>query len=382
MRIMHTSDLHIGKSVHGLSMLEDQKFILEQMLRMIENEEADVLVIAGDVYDRTVPNEGAVSILDDFLTRLHEMGCPAFIIPGNHDSATRMSFGSTLLAKQGVHIADEFKGGMEKHVLEDAHGTVNLYMVPFFKPSVVRSLNPKAEVNNADDAMREVLKATDINTSERNILVAHQFVIGRGIELDLGGSEEYKPSVGGVDCISYDLFSDFDYVALGHIHRPQKVGRSEIRYCGSPLKYSETEYLDRKGVVIVNIEEKGTVSTRTVPLVPMRDLRVITGTVEQLKDRSVVESGNPNDYIYVNLTEDTLDARAKLAEVYPKIMGISVACASGTGELPEMTIDKIKGLDPLELFRDFYKEMNGEEISEEQERIFSTALERARGDIL
>lgn len=382
MRVMHTSDLHIGKSVHGLSMLEDQKFILGQMFKIIENEKVDILVIAGDVYDKTVPNEGAVSVLDDFLTGLHDIGCPVYIIPGNHDSATRMSFGNALLAKQDVHIAGEFRGGMEKHVLNDAHGTLNLYLIPFFKPSQVRSHHPNETVNGPDDAMRIVLKAADIDPSERNILAAHQFVISRGTDLDLGGSEEYKPSVGGVDCISHDLLSDFDYVALGHIHRPQKIGRNGIRYCGSPLKYSETESLDEKGVIIVDMEEKGTVSVRTVPLIPMRDLRVITGTVEQLKEKSVVESGNPNDYIYVNLTEDTLDARAKLAEVYPNIMGISIVSSRGSGDLPELTIEKIRDLDPADLFRDFYKEMNGEEIDEKQERIFSTALERARGDLL
>lgn len=381
MRIMHTSDLHIGKSVHGLSMLDDQKHILEQMLGIIENEKVDALIIAGDVYDKTVPNEGAVSILNGFLTRLHEINCPVFIIPGNHDSATRISFGSTLLAKQGVHIAEEFAAGMEKHVLKDEFGNLNVYLLPFFKPSMVRSLNPKAEINNADDAAREVLRATEINSSERNILVAHQFVISRGTDLDLGGSEEYKPSVGGVDCISYDIFSDFDYVALGHIHRPQKVGRSSIRYCGSPLKYSEKEDRDEKGVVILDIGEKGAVSTRNVPLVPIRDLRVITGTLEQLKERSVVESGNPDDYIYVNLTEDTSDARAKLAEVYPNIMGIAIVSTTGSGELPEMTIEKIRGLDPLELFRNFYEDMNGEEIGEKQEKIFSTAFERAMEDL-
>lgn len=381
MRLMHTSDLHIGKSVHGLSMLDDQKHILEQMLGIIENEKVDALIIAGDVYDKTVPNEGAVSILNGFLTRLHEINCPVFIIPGNHDSATRISFGSTLLAKQGVHIAEEFAAGMEKHVLKDEFGNLNVYLLPFFKPSMVRSLNPKAEINNADDAAREVLRATEINSSERNILVAHQFVISRGTDLDLGGSEEYKPSVGGVDCISYDMFSDFDYVALGHIHRPQKVGRSSIRYCGSPLKYSETEDHDEKGVVILDMGEKGTISTRIVPLVPIRDLRVITGTLEQLKERSVVESGNPDDYIYVNLTEDTSDARAKLAEVYPNIMGIAIVSTTGSGELPEMTIEKIRGLDPVELFRNFYEDMNGEEIGEKQEKIFSTAFERAMEDL-
>ncbi|MDD4245002.1 MAG: exonuclease SbcCD subunit D [Mesotoga sp.] len=381
MRLMHTSDLHIGKSVHGLSMLDDQKHILEQMLGIIENEKVDALIIAGDVYDKTVPNEGAVSILNGFLTRLHEINCPVFIIPGNHDSATRISFGSTLLAKQGVHIAEEFAAGMEKHVLKDEFGDLNVYLLPFFKPSMVRSLNPKAEINNADDAAREVLRATEINSSERNILVAHQFVISRGTDLDLGGSEEYKPSVGGVDCISYDIFSDFDYVALGHIHRPQKVGRSSIRYCGSPLKYSEKEDRDEKGVVILDIGEKGAVSTRNVPLVPIRDLRVVTGTVEQLKERSVVESGNPDDYIYVNLTEDTSDARAKLAEVYPNIMGIAIVSTTGGGELPEMTIEKIRGLDPVELFRNFYEDMNGEEIGEKQEKIFSTAFERAMEDL-
>ena len=381
MRLMHTSDLHIGKSVHGLSMLDDQKHILEQMLGIIENEKVDALIIAGDVYDKTVPNEGAVSILNGFLTRLHEINCPVFIIPGNHDSATRISFGSTLLAKQGVHIAEEFAAGMEKHVLKDEFGNLNVYLLPFFKPSMVRSLNPKAEINNADDAAREVLRATEINSSERNILVAHQFVISRGTDLDLGGSEEYKPSVGGVDCISYDIFSDFDYVALGHIHRPQKVGRSSIRYCGSPLKYSEKEDRDEKGVVILDIGEKGAVSTRNVPLVPIRDLRVVTGTVEQLKERSVVESGNPDDYIYVNLTEDTSDARAKLAEVYPNIMGIAIVSTTGGGELPEMTIEKIRGLDPVELFRNFYEDMNGEEIGEKQEKIFSTAFERAMEDL-
>lgn len=378
MKFIHTSDLHIGKKVHGLSMIDDQRYILKKILDLIKSEKADALLIAGDVYDKTVPSEEAVAIFNELLTELHDIDCEIFMIYGNHDSAQRLSFGSGILSEQGVQITDIFNGTMEKRTLEDEFGKVNIWMLPFIKPSTVRQFYPNKEINNSNDAAKCIIESSNIDLNERNILIAHQFVISKNFEPELGGSEECRPSVGGTDYISSNLFDKFDYVALGHIHKPQFIGRETVRYSGSPLKYSESEHLDIKGVVSVELFSKNEVSIETISLIPKRDLRIIEGTVEQLKDPAIVSEADPEDYVYVKLTENTIDAKAKLNEVYPNIMAIVFPGTFSDQELPELDVNRIKNLKPLELFQELFRTINGKEMTEDQNKIFNKAVEEAR----
>lgn len=377
MKFIHTSDLHLGKKVHSLSMIDDQRYILRKILNEVISEKADALLIAGDVYDKSVPPEDAVTVFNEFLTELHKINCEVFTIYGNHDSAQRLSFGSGILSEQGVQITDVFNGKIEKRTLEDEFGNVNIWMLPFIKPSTVRQFYPDEEINNPNDAVKCIIESSDINLNERNVLIAHQFVISKNSEPELGGSEECQPTVGGLDYVSSSLFDKFDYVALGHIHKPQSIGRDAVRYSGSPLKYSESEHLDKKGVVFVEMLSKNDVSIKTIPLIPKRDLRVIEGTIEQLKDPIIVSEANPEDYVYVKLTENAIDAKAKLNEVYPNIMAIVFPGAISDQEIPELDVDRIKNLNPLELFQELFRTINGKEMTDDQNKIFNKAVEEA-----
>jgi exonuclease SbcD len=381
MRFIHTSDLHIGKKVHGHSMIADQEFILNKITSAVRTENADGLMIAGDVYDRSVPSEDAVDLFDRFLTDVSEL-CPVYIIAGNHDSAERLSFGRNIMRKQGVHITDTFSGRIEKVVLCDEHGPLSLYLLPFIKPSIVRQFfeNETTRINTPDDAMKAAIGASGVDPKGRNILIAHQFIVGSGIELSTTESEESKPVVGGVDCISFSLLDPFDYVALGHIHRPQSAGRPTVRYSGSPLKDSTSEVHDVKSVSVVEIEEKGNVSIRTVPLVPLRDAREIRGTVEELMSPDAYNQGNRDDYIFATVTRDSPDIMAKLNAIYPNLMELVIQheVLFGTDSEEELNLERVRKMTPLELFREFFRNMNGSDLTEEQEKIFSEALENAQ----
>ena len=381
MKFIHTSDLHLGKKVHGLSMIDDQRYILKKILNEVILEKADALLIAGDVYDKSVPPEDAVAVFNELLTELHNINCEVFMIYGNHDSAQRLSFGSGILSEQGVQITDVFNGKMEKRTLEDKFGKINIWLLPFIKPSTVRQFYPNEDIKNPNNAVKCIIDSSDIDFNERNILIAHQFVISKNSEPELGGSEECRPTVGGLDYVSSSLFDKFDYVALGHIHKPQIIGRESIRYSGSPLKYSESEHLDKKSVVLVEMFSKNDVSIKTIPLIPKRDLRIIEGTIEQLKDPIIISEANPEDYVYVKLTKNVIDAKAKLNEVYPNIMAIVLPGFISDQELPELDVNRIKNLDPLELFQELFRTINGKEMTEDQNKIFNKAVEKAKEEL-
>ena len=370
MKLIHLSDLHLGKRVNEFSMLEDQQYILEEILRIIDSEKPDGVLIAGDVYDKTVPSAEAVTLLDEFLVQLSKRDTQTFLISGNHDSAERLAFGGRLMEQSGIHIARVYNGVLAPLTLRDEYGPVDLYLLPFLRPVQVRRFFPESEIATYTEAMAAVLGAADIDKTHRNVLVTHQFVTGA----QTCDSEEL--SVGGTDNVDVSVFDDFDYVALGHIHGPQKIGRETVRYCGTPLKYSFSEVDHKKSVTVVELAEKGSVAIRTVPLVPKRDMSELRGAYNELMLRENYE-GKPfrNDYLRITLTdeEDIPNAVNNLRTVYPYIMRLDYDNRRTRTESHVDGAEQVERKRPLTLFEEFYESQNGQPMSEEQ-RSFAKQL--------
>lgn len=373
MRLIHLSDLHIGKRVNEFSMLEDQEYILKEILGIIDDEQPDGVIIAGDVYDKSVPSEEAVKLLDSFLTSLAKRKRQVYIISGNHDSAAKLAFASSLIALSGIHISPVYDstqiamigdGLVRPYKLEDGKGQmVNIYMLPFVKPAMVRAVFPDEAdyIKDYTDACRVAVEHMDVDEKVTNILVAHQFVTG-------AVRSESEENVGGLDNVDVSVFDSFDYVALGHIHGPQKVGRETVRYCGTPLKYSLSEANHTKSVTVVDIPENKKIEIRTVPLVPMHELREVKGTFDELMDRRNYEGTAVDDYLYVVLTDedDVPDALGKLRTVYPNVMKLGY---DNTRTRVTQTIDDgavLEGKKPIDLFGELYEKQNNKEMSDEQ----------------
>ena len=370
MKLIHLSDLHLGKRVNEFSMLEDQQYILEEILRIIDSEKPDGVLIAGDVYDKTVPSAEAVTLLDEFLVQLSKRDTQTFLISGNHDSAERLAFGGRLMEQSGIHIARVYNGVLAPLTLRDEYGPVDLYLLPFLRPVQVRRFFPESEIATYTEAMAAVLGAADIDKTHRNVLVTHQFVTGA----QTCDSEEL--SVGGTDNVDVSVFDDFDYVALGHIHGPQKIGRETVRYCGTPLKYSFSEVGHKKSVTVVELAEKGSVVIRTVPLVPKRDMSELRGAYNELMLRENYE-GKPfrNDYLRITLTdeEDIPNAVNNLRTVYPYIRRLDYDNRRTRTESHVDGAEQVARKRPLTLFEEFYESQNGQPMSEEQ-RSFAKQL--------
>lgn len=373
MRLIHLSDLHIGKRVNEFSMLEDQEYILKEILGIIDDEQLDGVIIAGDVYDKSVPSEEAVKLLDSFLTSLAKRKLQVYIISGNHDSAAKLAFASSLIDLSGIHISPVYdsaqiammgNGLVRPYKLEDGKGQmVNIYMLPFVKPAMVRAVFPDEAdyIKDYTDACRVAVEHMDVDEKVTNILVAHQFVTG-------AARSESEENVGGLDNVDVSVFDSFDYVALGHIHGPQKVGRETVRYCGTPLKYSLSEANHTKSVTVVDIPENKKIEIRTVPLVPMHELREVKGTFDELMDRRNYEGTAVDDYLYVVLTDedDVPDALGKLRTVYPNVMKLGY---DNTRTRVTQTIDDgavLEGKKPIDLFGELYEKQNNKEMSDEQ----------------
>lgn len=372
MKLIHLSDLHLGKRVNEFSMLEDQQYILTEILQIIDREKPDGVMIAGDVYDKSVPSAEAVALLDDFLVRLAKRDLQVFLISGNHDSPERMAFGGRLMAQSGVHLAPVYDGKVSPITLTDEYGPVNLYLLPFLKPAHVRRCFPEREILTYTDALAAAIEAMGVDPAQRNVLVTHQFVTGAA-RCD---SEEI--SVGGTDNVDVSVFEPFDYVALGHIHGPQQVGRETVRYCGTPLKYSFSEAKHQKSVTVVQLGEKGAVSVRTVPLTPMRDLSELRGTYEELTFRGFYDGTSyPRDYVHITLTdeEDIPDAVSKLRIIYPNLMKLDYDNKrTRAGIILEGAEDQQRS--PLELLEEFYEKQNGQPMGEEQRAFAKSLMER------
>lgn len=372
MKLFHLSDLHIGKRVNEFSMIEDQKYILTQILYAADQEKPDGILISGDVYDRTIPTAEAVQVFDAFLTRLSEQKIPAFIISGNHDSAERLAFGSSLMGKSGIYFSKVYDGTVEKIPMQDAYGTVWIYLLPFLRPSTIRHALPERaeEVQSAADAVRIALEQTKIDEKERNVLLAHQFVTGA----KRCDAEELQ--VGDVDQIPAELFASFEYVALGHIHSPQKVGRETVRYCGAPLKYSFSEAGQEKSITVVELKEKGSVNLRTIPLKPLHDLRKIRGTYLEVTAKSFYENRDCEDYLQVTLTdeEDVPDGMAKLRTIYPNLMRLEYDNKRTRSNAEVRAAERVEEKSELELFQEFYELQNNQSMTEVQEQFVEELL--------
>nr|WP_283610762.1 exonuclease SbcCD subunit D [Faecalispora anaeroviscerum] len=371
MKLLHLADLHIGKRVNEFSMLEDQRAILKQILEVAEQEMPDAVLIAGDVYDKTIPPGEAVSVLDDFLTGLAFLRLPVFMISGNHDSAERLGFGSRILRRQGITIAAAYDGALEPILLQDEYGVVELYLLPFIKPALAAPFFPEKELECTEDAVRLILESVSEQPNYRRVLVAHQFVTNRG-ELPQQSDSE-TAYVGGSDAVDAGVFHAFDYVALGHLHGPQKMLCDTIRYAGSPLKYSFSESRQKKSVTIVELMEKGNTFIRQIPLVPLRDMREIRGPIDQLTDPQVVDSANSQDYIHATLTdtEELMDPIGRLRRFYPNIMRLDFEnrFSKETKQKNAASGEDLSQKTPMELFQDFFQMQNQKEMTQEQTQI-------------
>ena len=372
MKIIHLADLHIGKRVNEFSMIDDQKYILNQILEIIDKEKPDAVIIAGDVYDKQVPSIEAVELLDSFISDISKRKTTTFIISGNHDSAERLAFGSSLMAMGKIYISPVYNGKISKYTLKDDFGSANFYLLPFVKPNHVKRFFPDEKIESYTDAIKVVIDNLKLDTSEINILIAHQFVTGAS------RTESEEISVGGLDNVDASVFEDFDYVALGHIHRPQKIGTERIRYCGTPLKYSFSEVNDTKSVSIIEINSKEDFNLRMIPLIPKRDMRKIRGTYEELTTKNSYENTNTDDYIHVTLTDEfnVADAIQKLRVIYKNIMKLEYDNMR-TRESRKINLDDmvIENKNPLEIFSEFYKLQNNKEMNDEQKEIIKKIME-------
>lgn len=372
MKIIHLADLHIGKRVNEFSMIDDQKHILNQILEIIDKEKPDAVIIAGDVYDKQVPSIEAVELLDSFISDISKRKTTTFIISGNHDSAERLAFGSSLMAMGKIYISPVYNGKISKYTLKNDFGSANFYLLPFVKPSHVKRFFPDKKIESYTDAIKVVIDNLKLDTSEINILIAHQFVTGAS------RTESEEISVGGLDNVDASVFEDFDYVALGHIHRPQKIGTERIRYCGTPLKYSFSEVNDTKSVSIIEINSKEDFNLRMIPLIPKRDMRKIRGTYEELTTKTSYENTNTDDYIHVTLTDEfnVADAIQKLRVIYKNIMKLEYDNIR-TRESRKINLDDmvIENKNPLEIFSEFYKLQNNKEMNDEQKEIIKKIME-------
>ena len=373
MKFLHLADLHLGKRVNGFSMLEDQAHILRQILAILDDEQPDGVLIAGDVYDKSVPSVEAVELLDGFLTELRARGVPVLLISGNHDSPERLAFGGRVMDSCGIHISPVYDGALAPVTLHDAFGPVRVWLLPFVKPAHVRRWFPDADIESYTDAMAEAVAHMDIDTAARNVLVTHQFVTGGA----RSGSEEL--SVGGTDNVDSGVFAPFDYVALGHLHGAQHIGRETIRYAGSPLKYSFSEARQHKSVTVVTLGEKGDVQVRTVALTPLRELREIRGSYDELTARSFYEHTTyRSDYLHLILTDeqDVFDAMSRLRTIYPYLMTLDYdnarTRAAGGMSVPAETERRT----PSELFEALYLRQNHRPMSEVQRAYIAQLMEQ------
>lgn len=371
MKLFHLSDLHLGKRVNEFSMLEDQTYILNQILELVDRESPDGMIVAGDIYDKPVPPAEAVQILDNFLTELSNREVPVFLISGNHDSPERLSFGSRLMESKGIYFSPVYDGQTSRITLEDAYGPVFIYLLPYVKPSIVRHVYESEEILTYQDAVGEAVRHMCIDRTRRNVLAAHQFVTGAG------RCESEEILVGGMDNIDAALFDDFDYVALGHIHSPQYIGRETVRYSGTPLKYSFSEAGQEKSITVIELKEKGNVVVRRIPLHPIRDMRKIRGTYLEMTSLAFYKGSNTEDYLHITLTdeEDIPDGLQKLRVIYPNLMRLEYDNRRTRKNQEMEGTETVEKKSELELFQDFYQLQNNQPMSPGQVEFVRTLIE-------
>ena len=373
MKLIHLSDLHLGKRVNEFSMLEDQKDILNKIIAVIEKEQPDAVLIAGDVYDKSVPSAEAVELFDEFLVQLANTKTQVFIISGNHDSAERLAFANRLIDASGIHLAPVYRGEVAPFSFKDEYGTVDLYMLPFVKPANVRRFFQEEEIRSYEDALKAAIRAMQVNEKNRSILITHQFVTGALV------SDSEDLSVGGTDQVSAEVFEAFDYVALGHLHRPQNV-KENIRYCGTPLKYSFSEVNDVKSVTIAELKEKGSLSVWEIPLAPLHEMKEIKGNYTDLAFKGYYDAHPElkDSYLHITLTdeEDVPDAAAKLRVIYPLLMKLDYDNTRTRNQQRVTALSEVEKKTPMELFDAFFEMQNGQTMSAEQKQYVETLIEK------
>jgi len=364
MKFFHLSDLHLGKRVNEFSMLEDQRDILQKIVVLAKKNKPDAVLIAGDVYDKSMPIVEAVQLLDRFLVWLNELGITVFIVSGNHDNAERVAFGAELLKNSSVHIVQSYNGKIAPVTLSDGYGDINIWMLPYLKPSLIRRHFPDRDVNTYSDAISAALSNANLDISARNVLIAHQFVTGAIT------SESEEISVGGSENVDGSVFDGFDYVALGHIHRPQQICRETIRYSGTPLKYSFSEASHTKSVTVVDMDGKGEIKITELPLAPLRDMREVRGTYNEIMNRNSYRGTNTDDYIHIVLTDeqDEPDAISKLRNVYPNLMRLEYDNKRTQAASSFETVASTEKKTPSQLFGELFEMQNGQPMSEDQSK--------------
>lgn len=368
MKFIHISDLHLGKRLYETSLIEDQEAVLKQILGIIDEEKPNGIFIAGDIYDKSMPSAEAVSLFDFFLVELAKRQLQVFVISGNHDSAERIAFGCKIMDATGIHLSPIYNGQIVPTTLKDEYGEVDIYMLPFVKPSHVRRFYETEDINTYTDAIKVAIDKMNVNKDRRNVLITHQFVTG-------STRSESEESVGGTDNVDASVFSNFDYVALGHLHKPQNCANEKIRYSGTPLKYSFAEAADIKSVTVVTLGKKGeNPNIRTVELKPIRDMRKIRGTFDDL----INVAERTEDYVQITLTdeEDIPNAMSRLQTVYKNALELRYDNARTRENANILGIDGVENKTAYELFSEFFKERNNAEMNEKQREYIKSLIEK------
>lgn len=372
MKFIHLSDLHIGKRVNEYSMLEDQEYILNQIIAIIDEQKPDGVIIAGDVYDKSVPSAEAVALFDDFLFELSKRNLYVFVISGNHDSPERIAFGGRLMEASRIYMSPVYDGAVSPVTLEDEYGEINVWMLPFVKPVHIRKFNEDAQISTYTDAMRVAINNMNVDANERNIMITHQFVTGAE------RTESEEISVGGTDNVDISVFENFDYTALGHIHRPQNCKSEKVRYSGTPLKYSFSESKDNKSVTIVELKEKGNLSVDTIPLKPLRDMIEIKGKYNEIMLRDFYKNTSYHeDYVHITLTDedDIPDAIGKLRTVYRNLMKLDYDNLRTRNMNSVAGAANVEKKSPYEHFSEFYEKQNNQPMNDNQSDFMKKLIE-------
>ena len=383
MKILHLADLHLGKILQEQSLIEDQKYMLNEIINIIKEENVEAVLISGDIYDRSIPSVEAVNLLDEFLKKLaKELKLKVFIIAGNHDSKERLNFGSKMFEDDGIYIETKYNGNLRKISLNDEFGKLNIFMLPFIKPIEVKQFFDEDLENNYNTAISKIIGKEKIDTNERNIILVHQFVTAGTNEPERTESEVL--TLGGIENVDVSNFNNFDYVAIGHVHRAQRIGRDTARYAGTMLKYSFSEVNDNKSVPIIDIKEKGNINIKLIPLKPLRDMREIKGPLEKLLSKEIYEQENTEDYIKAIITneEPVYDAIGKIRRIYPNTLKLEIKNSKTINDIKmqNMNLENLKKKSELELFADFYKSQNAVELDEKQISIVQKIIEEAKNE--
>ncbi len=376
MKIAHISDLHLGKSLYNYSLIEDQDYILDQITGILVEKKVEVLIIAGDVYDKNVAPEAGLKVLRKFLNRLVEAEIKVLIISGNHDSAERLTFGAEFMTEKGIYFSKVYDGTIEPVTFEDDFGPVNFYLLPFVKPSTVQHYYEDKTISTYEDAVRCAVEHMNVNYSERNVAIAHQNI------MNAERCESEEIIIGFQDAVSDEVFKDFDYTALGHIHKQQKIGKHNVMFSGTPLKYSTSEFTHKKVMPLITLGEKGKVDIELIPLEPKRDLRQITGTLDEIMKASKEDPNNHEDFIDVILTNENevMDAMATLRTVYPNVLKITYDNKASRAAENIERLGAVDKKNPLEIFEAFYKSRIGEDMDDQKKEYIHSLIEKIWGE--